>query len=176
MRRGLTVLLALTTSVGALGVGTLGVAHAAPEKNVRTYDKNMLRYVNQAREADGLKPYKESARLYRMAHAWAEHIIETRNLEHNPATTTTKSFRAASGCTKATIAGENIGDQSSTNAKQLFALYMSDPAHRDNNLSPKYNAPGLPGYTDVGIATVAVPNGDGTSSEIDVMDFANNCS
>jgi hypothetical protein len=114
-----------------------------------------------------------------MAHKWAEHIVASRNptitLEHNPQTFSIRTFRRASGCPKAVTDGENVGGQTSTDPKQLLALYMSDPAHRDNNLSPKYNSPKVPGYTDVGIATVAVPDGVGSPSEVNVMDFANHC-
>jgi uncharacterized protein YkwD len=166
MRRAL---IALLTPI--LAMTLVGVGDAAPAKHVRHYDKVFLTYVNQARKADGLKPYKESARLYKLAHHWAAHMAHTRNLEHNAATLSLKSFRSASACTKATTIGENVGEQGSTSAKQLFDLYMSDPAHRDNNLSPKYNAPHVAAYTDVGIATVEASDG----SEWNVMDFANHC-
>jgi uncharacterized protein YkwD len=159
------------TAVGSSSVGS----HSTPAAQVRTYDKQLFADVNRARKQNGLRPYVQSDRLYRMALMWAHHIVATRSLQHNPATDSVKTFRAASGCTKATTAGENTGAQGTQNSQQLFQLYMSDPAHRDNNLSPKYNAPKVPGYTDVGIATVAVPNGDGTSSQVNVMDFANHC-
>lgn len=154
-------------------------ASSTPASQLRPYDKTFLKYLNQARVSAGLKPYKQSARLYRMAHRWAEHLVASRNpginLVHNPQTFSIKTFRKASGCPKARTDGENVGGQTSTDPKQLFDLYMSDPAHRDNNMSPKYNAPRVPGFTDVGIATVAVPDGVGSPSEVNVMDFANNC-
>jgi uncharacterized protein YkwD len=160
---------------GALGSPSLA-SRSTPAAQLRTYDKQLFADVNRARRQNGLKPYAQSERLYRMALNWAHHIVATRSLQHNPATDNVKAFRAASGCTKTTTAGENTGAQGAQNSRQLFRLYMSDPAHRDNNLSPKYNAPDVPGYTDVGIATVAVPNPDGTSaSQINVMDFANHC-
>ncbi|HWA66699.1 MAG TPA: CAP domain-containing protein [Mycobacteriales bacterium] len=178
MRRLLPALVAsaalLLCPAGA-AAGPSVTAHSTPAAHLRPYDKQLLVDVNRARRQNGLKPYVQSDRLYRLAHKWAEHIVATRNLEHNPATFSIKTFRAASGCRKATTDGENVGEQGSTNSRQLFELYMSDPAHRDNNLSPKYNAPNVPGYTDVGIATIAVPNGNGTFSEVNVMDFANHC-
>ncbi|HEX3900208.1 MAG TPA: CAP domain-containing protein [Mycobacteriales bacterium] len=150
-------------------------SHSTPAAQLRAYDKQLFADVNAARKQNGLKPYVQSDRLYRMAREWAHHIVATRALSHNPATESLKTFRTASGCSKSTTEGENVGEQGSTNSKQLFELYMSDPAHRDNNMSPKYNAPNVPAYTNVGIATVAVPNGDGTSAEVNVMDFGNHC-
>lgn len=160
--------------VGAAG-SPARAGHSTPAARLRTYDKQLFAEVNRERKHNGLTPYVQSDRLYRMALKWAHHIVATRSLQHNPATDSVKAFRSASGCTNATTAGENTGAQGTQNPQQLFQLYMSDPAHRDNIMSPKYNAPKVPGYTDVGIATVAVPNGDGTSSQINVMDFANHC-
>lgn len=164
----------LCLPAGAVGEPSVR-SQSTPTAQLRPYDKTFLKYLNRARVANGLKPYKQSARLYRMAHKWALHIIATHNLSHNPQTFSVKAFRAASGCPKATTDGENVGEQDASDPKQLFDLYMSDPAHRDNNLSPKYNAPNVAAYTDVGIATIAIPNGNGTSSEVNVMDFANHC-
>ncbi|HVW80109.1 MAG TPA: CAP domain-containing protein [Mycobacteriales bacterium] len=178
MRR---LLPALTLTVALLGfpAGAMGSAevmsHSTPSAQLRPYDRQLFADVNRARRQNGLPPYHQSNRLYRMALKWARHIVATRSLQHNPQTYSIKAFRAASGCPHALTDGENVGEQGTTNSSQLFELYMSDPAHRDNNLSPKYNAPNVPAYTDVGIATVAVPNGDGTSSEVNVMDFANHC-
>jgi uncharacterized protein YkwD len=164
----------LAFPVSAAGSPSIA-SHSTPAAQLRAYDKQLFAEVNRERTQNGFKPYVQSDRLYRMALNWAHHIVATRSLQHNPATDNLKAFRAASGCTKATTVGENTGAQGTQNSQQLFRLYMSDPAHRDNIMSPKYNAPKVPGYTDVGIATVAVPNGDGTSSQIDVMDFANHC-
>jgi uncharacterized protein YkwD len=161
MRRGLAVVLSMAV-VPALA----GVSSAAPAKNVRAYDKDMLKYVNQARKTHGLKPLKESARLYSLAEGWAEQMAAHRNLEHDPyAAFGSKEMKHL--CPHTTTAGENVGEQGTSNAPQLFALYKSSPSHWANIISTH--------FTDVGIATVPLPNGDGTSSEWDVMDFANHC-
>jgi uncharacterized protein YkwD len=161
MRRLLTALV-----TGATIVAMAGAGQAAPATHVRAYDKALLKDVNHARATHGLKPLQESARLYAVAHAWADQMAAHRDLEHNPnAMFGSKAMKHT--CPHATTAGENVGEQGTSNAAQLFALYKSSPSHWANIISPH--------YTDVGIATVALPNGDGTSSEWDVMDFANRC-
>lgn len=178
MRRLLPVL-AIPLALLCFPVSAAGspsvTSRSTPAAHLRAYDKQLFADITHARSQAGLKPYIQSDRLYRMARAWAKHIVATRSLQHNPATESLRTFRKASGCTHSTTEGENVGEQGSTNSAQLFELYMSDPAHRDNIMSPKYNAPSVPAYTNIGIATVAVPNGDGTSSEVNVMDFGNHC-
>ena len=104
-------------------VGTEAV-HAAPtpSSQLRSYDKTLLKYGNHVRAQNGLKPYVQSDRLYKMAHAWAAHMAKDENLEHNPnygygGPLITKK------CPNATIAGENVGSQASSDPKQLFELY-----------------------------------------------------
>jgi uncharacterized protein YkwD len=165
-------MLAASLAVLAMPAGAQGSTRTAAHPAMRAYDKQLLADVNRARVQNGLKPYTESDALYRMAHAWAEHMAKAHSLEHNPnAAFGTKQMKRT--CPHATTAGENVGEQGTTNSQQLFQLYMDEPYHRANILSPKYTKG--PAYTDVGIATVAVPNGDGTSSEWNVMDFANHC-
>jgi uncharacterized protein YkwD len=150
-------------SAVVMAISLTGVAQASPATNVRPYDVNMLKYVNQARTAHGLKPYKESARLYRVAHTWAAHMAQTQTLAHNP-----NAFaQIGAKCPQWTHLGENVGDEIGESAAWLFNLYMSDAPHRQNILSRK--------FTDAGIASVQSVNADGTTSEWDVMDFGTHC-
>ena len=146
--------------------------HAAPTpaSQLRSYDKHLLAYVNHARADNGLKPFVQSNRLYKIAHSWAAHLAKTHNLQHNPDYYYGKPL-VTHRCPHATIAGENTGEQGTTDARQLFDLYMNEPYHRANILSPKYNEQKSPRYTQVGIATVKASDG----SEWNVMDFANHC-
>jgi uncharacterized protein YkwD len=157
----------------ALVVVPAAAGQAHPAKHVRTYDKNLLKYVNHARKAHGLKPFKESARLYAVAHKWAVHMAKTHQLGDDPNWTAGGQYRKV--CPKATTAGANDGWQGKTSAKGMFAQYKAEPFHWANLQSPRYNPHGQPAYTDVGIATVAVKNGDGTTSEWNSMYFANHC-
>jgi uncharacterized protein YkwD len=168
MRRIAAVLTAL-----ALAVVPAAAGQAHPAKHVRTYDKNLLKYVNHARKAHGLKPFKESARLYAVAHKWAVHMAKTHQLGDDPSWTAGGQYRKV--CPKATTAGANDGWQGKTSAKGMFEQYKAEPFHWANLQSPRYNPHGQPAYTDVGIATVAVKNGDGTTSEWNSMYFANHC-
>lgn len=159
---------------GVAAVLLSGVAPATaaptPHDQLRTYDKHLLNYVNHARANNGLNPLKQSNRLYKIAHRWAEQMARSDNLEHN-AHYGLGAPSLARKCPHVTIAGENVGAQASTNAKKLFRLYMKEPYHRANILNPVYNKPKHPKYTDVGIATVKASDG----SEWNVMDFANHC-
>ncbi|HEX3707541.1 MAG TPA: CAP domain-containing protein [Mycobacteriales bacterium] len=138
-------------------------AHAAPAKNVRTYDKNMLRYVNAARTNHGLKPLKESAGLYAVAHSRAAFLAKHNAVGHPP----NLGPQVQAKCPKMRTVGENSGAQGKTSAHKMFELYKASPIHWANIISPDF------GY--VGIATIKVPNGDGTAAEYDVMDFADHC-
>jgi uncharacterized protein YkwD len=162
----LAVTAALVLAVGG------ATAHAAPTPSdqLRPYDKHLLRYINHERAHNGLAPLKQSNRLYKIAHKWAAHMAKTENLEHNPNYGYGGPL-VSKKCPHATIAGENVGAQAHTNAKDLFELYMDEPFHRANMLNPKYNKPKHPRYTQVGIATVRASDG----SEWNVMDFANHC-
>lgn len=138
------------------------IAKPTPSGQLRTYDKKFLKYVNHARENHGLKPLRQSNRLYKIAHKWAEHMAATQNLEHNPNAVVGKRL-IFTKCPHSTMAAENVGWQGHTDARALFKLYMHEPYHRANILQPKHR--------DVGIATVR--SGDGR--EWNVQDFGNHC-
>ena len=168
MRRTAAVLSAL-----ALAVVPMAAGHAAPAKHVRAYDKKLLQYINHARKANGLKPLKESARLYAVAHKWAKHMATTKQIGDDPTWTTGGQYRKV--CPHATTAGANDGYQLKSSPKQMFLSYKHDFVHWANMVSPKYNKAGQPAYTDVGIATISVPLDNGGTAEVNAMYFANHC-
>lgn len=157
-RAGLVAVIASAMLITA-GVQTASFAAPTPSSRLRTYDINLLGYLNHARTSQGLAPLKQSNRLYVIAHKWAVHEAATGSFAHNPQ----YGAEVRTTCPGWRNYGENTGWQDGTNAKALFNLYMNDPPHRANMLSHV--------FTDVGIATVRSSNG----KEWNVMDFANHC-
>lgn len=154
-----------------LTFAVVATASAAPTRpsHLRAYDKKLLKYVNHSRVVHGLKPFKQSDRLYKVAHAWAEHLAKTRTVGDDPAWTSGGQFQKV--CPKATTAGANDGAQGTSSPKKMFEQYKAEPFHWANIQSPRYNPPGQDPYTYVGIATVKAKDG----SEWDSMYFANHC-
>jgi uncharacterized protein YkwD len=155
----------------AFSLGAAASTSAAPTKpsHLRAYDKHLLKYVNHARVNHGLKPLRQSNRLYKVAHAWAAHMAETETAGDDLTWTSGGQYKRV--CPKATAAGANDGWQSNTSAREMFQRYKAEPYHWANILSPKYNPPGQAAYADVGIATVKAKDG----SEWNSMYFANHC-
>jgi uncharacterized protein YkwD len=146
------------------GIGTPAMARPTPAHELRTYDKNLLFYVNRARAAHHLPPLRQSDRLYRIAHAWATHMAQRHAIKDNPRGV----HQAARSCPGWHAYGENVAAQEGTDAHAIFELYMHDRAHRRTILRRRYH------FTDIGIATVKVVR-DGQTTEWNVMDLANHC-
>lgn len=157
------------TAVLAIASAATATAAPTPSKQLRSYDKKLLNYVNHARVAHGLKPFKQSNRLYKVAHAWAAHEAKTHTAGDDLNWTSGGQFSRV--CPKATTAGANDGYQTRSSPKQMFENYKAEPIHWANMQSPRYNPPGQHPYTYVGIATVKAKDG----SEWNAMYFANHC-
>ncbi len=145
-----------------VGVATPAVAKPTPSAQLRTYDRNLLYYVNHTRHAHHLPALAQSNRLYRIAHRWAEHMAHKRSLHDNPRGV----HQVARRCSRWRAYGENVAAQEGTDAHAIFELYMHDRSHRANILRHR--------FTEVGIATVILHR-DGQTTEWDVMDFAERC-
>jgi uncharacterized protein YkwD len=168
LTRHLRVLLIAAASVATiLGLATpAGVAATASNQHhsgeVRSYDAHLLAHSNSARTADHTHSYTMNRRLWKVAHAWAEHLAHTGVLEHNPAL----EHQISNRCPRWTAIGENVGVVYGKSVRELFRAYMQSPEHRANILDRRYH--------QVGIATVKVTR-HGQVQEWDVMDFGNHC-
>ena len=161
--RRAALLAALAAACFALaGVAAPAVARPTPAHQLRTYDKNLLYYVNHARQAHHLPPLRQSNRLYRVAYRWAEHMARRRSLHDNPR----GAHEVARRCLRWRAYGENVAAQEGTDSRSIFELYMHDRSHRANILRHR--------FTNVGIATVILHR-DGQTTEWDVMEFAERC-
>jgi uncharacterized protein YkwD len=152
-------LVAAIAILSTTGVDSAAMAAPTPLSHVRTYDQNLLKYVNHARTSRGGTALKQSNRLYKIALKWAKHEAARSDFNHNP----NYPSQLAAACPSWRAYGENTGWQNGTNAKALFKLYMSDTIHKGNILNPSFK--------DVGIATVKSAGG----REWNVMDFASHC-
>lgn len=170
-RRGTA--LATVFAAAAIGAPSAALATAAgPAVNhaphhahatVRSYDKGLLKDTNGARSSHTLKHYRMNARLWKIAHTYAEHLAATGSLVHNP----NLQKQVTKTCPRWTALGENIAQGLGTNPDDVFQAYMHSPEHKANLLDKHYR--------QVGIATVTVTDSSGNQIQWNVIDFANNC-
>lgn len=153
---------AAVVSVGAAVLPASASGHHRWSVTVRSYDTKMLAHSNEARANAHAHGYAMNRKLWKVAHAWAEHLAKTGDLAHNPNLTSQVTKR----CPAWTAIGENVGVVYGDSVDQLFQAYMNSPEHRANILDKHYR--------QVGIATVKVIR-NGQVEQWDVMDFGNHC-
>jgi uncharacterized protein YkwD len=108
---------------------------------VSPFDQTLLRDINNARAARGVRPLTLVAGTTDVAHRWSCHLAGYRVLAHNP------NLRRAlerHGSANWTTYGENIARQASGyGADHLFHRYMHDPEHRANILNRSFRYVGV---------------------------------
>ena len=129
---------------------------------MRHYDSWLLSRTNKARTHRGRSKLSMNTKLWKVAHAYAEHLAKSGTLVHNPhlVTAVTKA------CPHWTALGENIGYEVGTKPSALFQGYWHSPPHKANLLDRSYR--------EAGVASVQVKRG-GHYVQWNVMDFANGC-
>lgn len=130
--------------------------------HVRSYDADILYDANQARASYAKHEFRMSHPLWRIAHAYAEHMARTGELIHNPAL----EREVTKVCPNWTALGENIGKHGGNDPRSMFKAYMHSAPHRANLLDGSYR--------EVGVATVRVTRHHHVE-QWNVMDFANHC-
>jgi len=151
---------AVTTLAGAPATAAAG----SQSRQMRHYDSGLLKDTNSVRAEYGTHDYRANHKLWRISHAYAEHLAATGQLVHNP----NLESEVSRACPDWTSLGENIGVSTGggSGAHQMFEAYMHSPPHRANLLDSSYR--------QVGIATVKVTR-HGKVQKWNVMDFANHC-
>jgi uncharacterized protein YkwD len=160
-----SIALSAAASTGAFAASEQHHRHAHHThrgSQVRTYDTHLLAHANGARSSYNDRGYTMNHKLWKVAHAWAEHMARTGRLEHNPSL----ESKISNKCPAWRNIGENVGVVYGSSVRQLFHAYMHSPDHRANILDHHYR--------QVGIATVKVVH-HGHVQEWDVMDFGNHC-
>jgi uncharacterized protein YkwD len=163
---GAVTLAAVTLPAAAVtppaGAAPVGQQHAPHGTAIRTYDQRLLARANHARERHQTASYAMNDKLWKVAHAWAQHMAHTGNLVHNPHL----QGKLSRKCPQWSQIGENIAYAMNRSNKRMFRAYMHSPEHRANILNRHYH--------QVGIASVKVVRHHQVE-EWNVMDFADRC-
>ena len=130
--------------------------------SIRPYDQRLLVRANHARERHQTTSYAMNHTLWKVAHAWAQHMAHTGKLVHNPHLQAKLSRK----CPRWHQIGENIAYAVNRSNKRTFRAYMHSPEHRANILNRHYH--------QVGIASIKVVRHHQVE-EWNVMDFADRC-
>ena len=129
---------------------------------IRKFDQRLLVRANHARSRHDVTPLQMNNKLWKIAHAWAQHMARTGTLQHNPRLQTKISRK----CPRWHHFGENVAYTLNRGNKRMFRAYMHSPGHRANILDHHFH--------QVGIATVKVVHHHDVK-EWNVMDFADRC-
>ena len=153
--RVMAALIALGVTLGLLGLAGPAPAEAVTVANASTsqsvpaprfsssYDKTLLRLINNARTSRGIAPLKTTKKLSKASGKWSKKIAAKRALSHDPKLRASVSAKA--GCTSVRSWGENVA-YTSGSASSMFSMYMNSPGHRANILNN--------GFTHVGVKSL----------------------
>lgn len=131
-------LAAVLTTLLAIAPFLTAPAQSATLSYSVTSERTMVALTNKSRAAYGLRGYRVSSELARVARAQAMRMATQNRLYHNP--------RLRYAVSNYRWVGENVGY--SPNAYTLQRAFMKSPSHRANVLNRK--------YTQVGIGAVVV--------------------
>jgi uncharacterized protein YkwD len=169
IRRLRTTVVAATVALSVAGIALPAGAVPAPRSHqassaasIRMYDQRLLVRANHARARHQIPSYAMNQKLWKVAHAWAQHMARTGKLVHNPHLQSKLSRK----CPHWQHIGENIAHTVNRSNKRMFRAYMHSPEHRANILNRHYH--------HVGIASVKVVQHHQVE-EWNVMDFADRC-
>jgi uncharacterized protein YkwD len=143
----------LVAGLSAAVVVALLVTQAGPAQAGRDLDAGtfMHHLVDQARAEHGLPPLAPADDLADVAHAWSQHMAQTREFEHNP-------DAGAQLCCWEVVA-ENIawsdphrlwrpGDPVARITEELHVALLESPGHRANILDPQVDQLGVGVHVD----------------------------
>lgn len=130
--------------VRALGVALCLLGYAA-DAHARdrepSWEARMLEQVNRERDRAGLPPFRHEPRLDDAAAGHTRRMAERGTLSHQLRGEPPLRARIAATGLRFNAVGENVGY--STNVEDLHSNLMDSRAHRENLLSPRYNAIGV---------------------------------
>ena len=115
------------------------------ENNV-PLEHQVLKYVNIARENQGLKPLKIDEKLSQIATLKAKDMVDNNYFSHKSPTYGDAFNMMKKFNINYQFAGENIA-QGYESAKEVVIAWLDSPSHRENILNSNYNNMGL-GYVD----------------------------
>jgi uncharacterized protein YkwD len=139
LRRSIALLTALTC---------LPLALAAEESPERAAEHKLVELVNADRQKLGLRPLREKAQLRDVAYQHSEEMTRLNYFSHSSPTSALESLqkRLRAGRCGELVSGENLyaGECTLEELPQVtLQAWLASPAHRNNLLSPNFNAVGI---------------------------------
>ena len=117
-----------------------GAAHAASTATLTRAESSLLTAMNEARQANGLRPLRADSRLERAARAHSSKMLRTGSFYHGAF-----SARIRRTGVRAPRVGENLawGQGSLGVARSIVSMWLASPEHRANLLHPGYRIVGV---------------------------------
>ena len=117
--------------------------------SISSYESEVIRLVNQARQENGLQPLTASGTLSQVARAKSQDMVDNRYFSHTSPTYGTPFQMLTTFGVSYRTAGENIAYGQSS-PQEVVTGWMNSPGHRANILNS--------GYTQIGVGYVANGN------------------
>lgn len=136
VRSGLILLLAAAVAAPiAQDAGTIAVGSSKPAVDRWKYaEKQMMRFINEARVADGLNALKWRKTVGYEARQHSKKMRRKQTLFHSKLGEVLADFSWS-------IAGENVGRGGK--ARTIFNAFMQSPPHRDNIMNERFRRMGV---------------------------------
>ena len=121
----------------------------ADEGSLSSYESEVVRLVNDARQENGLQPLAASGELSRVARIKSQDMVDQNYFSHTSPTYGTPFQMLTSFGVSYRTAGENIAYGQRT-PREVVTAWMNSPGHRANILNAS--------YTQIGVGYVASGN------------------
>ena len=117
-----------------------GAAHAASTATLTQAESSLLTAMNEARQANGLRPLRADWRLERAARAHSSKMLRTGTFYHGAF-----SARIRRVGVRSPRVGENLawGQGSLGAARSIVSMWLASPEHRANLLHARYRIVGV---------------------------------
>ena len=117
-----------------------GAAHAASTATLTQAESSLLTAMNEARQANGLRPLRADWRLERAARAHSSNMLRTGTFYHGAF-----SARIRRVGVRSPRVGENLawGQGSLGAARSIVSMWLASPEHRANLLHAGYRIVGV---------------------------------
>jgi uncharacterized protein YkwD len=117
-----------------------GAAHAASTATLTQAESSLLTAMNEARQANGLRPLRADWRLERAARAHSSKMLRTNTFYHGAF-----SARIRRVGVRSPRVGENLawGQGSLGAARSIVSMWLASPEHRANLLHAGYRIVGV---------------------------------
>lgn len=93
----------------------------------------MMRWMNEARAARGVRALTSDGTIHRIALGWTDRMVQRQDLSHNP----DYGQQIFAARPEAMTAGENVG-RGTGSERGLFDAFMASSGHRSKILGSQY--------------------------------------